>query len=502
MAVTIGGQVDWLWRRLAPGRWPWAILLGAVAGVALGYVIPYVAATSTRIAMAAVLLVLGVMFVALCVRPEYGIAAVPLFYLFSSSDPDAPNLPDERHLLVLLFLLWFAHALLGRPVLRPEPALGVAAAAFIAIQVLAVGQSTVPPSQSMRALLSMPLRFLVVYLPCQFLLRERSLRRCVHGMLILLAAMIVVTAAVVADFGDLTILRGVAQFGRTNRELALLDALALSNPNRIARAVLLCLPFVAVAHAYARRWGSRALLLVLFVGGSVLIGATLSRAGIAVWVVVNGLIALLMKPSRRLLVVAIPLILAVAIPLIPSAVRVYERKLEQIETPERESRVRLFWAAMGSFADRPFLGAGPGSQVEQMWRYGGEGLTDTDDPRGKRVAMAHNNLLLILVENGLLGLLAFLTLIGVFARRIRQLLRGAPTGYVRDVSLAGCIGLVSAFLMGMTAATFVETIWWYVAGLTLAAARQAATAQPDGEACNPWGAAAAQWGGNTCVPRK
>jgi O-antigen ligase len=108
-------------------------------------------------------------------------------------------------------------------------------------------------------------------------------------------------------------------------------------------------------------------------------------------------------------------------------------------------------------------------------------LIRSDEAGAKQVTMAHNNLLLILVETGLLGLVAFLGLIAAFARRIRQLLREAPSGYARDVSVAACIGLVSAFLMGMTAATFVETIWWYVAGLALAAARLAAAPKVGGQ---------------------
>lgn len=109
-------------------------------------------------------------------------------------------------------------------------------------------------------------------------------------------------------------------------------------------------------------------------------------------------------------------------------------RLEAISMSERTSQLRD--AAM-LFADRPILGAGMGQMPLALW------LTHPDDRSPYAYQFVHDIYILAAVELGVIGLLAFLSVIALWVRALRK--RGLHT--VEPAFLAGAAAILAAGLV-------------------------------------------------------
>lgn len=185
-------------------------------------------------------------------------------------------------------------------------------------------------------------------------------------------------------------------------------------------------------------------VLLIMLGGLAVSLVRSAWLGLGVSLIVIAIIA-----ERRLLW-AVPVVLVLAFLVAPreiidraaSLVRIGStlEKAEPIDT-EDESRLEIWKTYVRIASDYPVFGIGLHNA-----RYIYDRYKDVDSVESE-IPHAHNNYLQAVVERGVVGLIAFLTLIGaLFAVFINAYRRGPPGGKVYVLGLAG-IGIMSGFLV-------------------------------------------------------
>jgi O-antigen ligase len=206
------------------------------------------------------------------------------------------------------------------------------------------------------------------------------------------------------------------------------------------------LTLVALVKAKMRPWARIVLgfALAIMLGGLAVSLVRSAWLGFGVSFVVIAVIA-----ERRLLW-AIPVVLVVAFLIAPreiidraaSLIRV-GAAFENVEPadPEGESRLGIWKTYVRIAGDYPALGIGLHNARYTYDRYKDPDSIESEIPH------AHNNYLQAVVERGIIGLAAFLALVGglfvIFARAYR---RGPPGGKTYVIGLAG-VGIMSGFLV-------------------------------------------------------
>lgn len=220
--------------------------------------------------------------------------------------------------------------------------------------------------------------------------------------------------------------------------------LTVGTVNSIALYIELLVP-VAVWLSWVR-WRSRSFcalfamlaLLAFFITGSR--GAWVGAAGgVAIFFV---LLALEMDRSRTgTLVRSIPVWLRIAVALVAllAAVVVGPVLLTRLAGGDA-GRFELWGAAWSIFTDHPLFGAGPGA-----W----QGLRALEPiSSGNLVVLynAHDSVLQVLVETGLLGLVAAVVLVGSVTRLALQSIRAAPDAASRRLPQLALASLAAALV--------------------------------------------------------
>jgi O-antigen ligase len=206
-------------------------------------------------------------------------------------------------------------------------------------------------------------------------------------------------------------------------------------------ATIAALPFVPM------RWRA-ALILIAAIG----IAPTFSRFGI-IFMAILIVVAILMKLLDRRQV----LILLASVPVLLAGAEIYYELIVQsgnqnvlgrlawfesmgrigdFSTRERRWVAELAWQ---QFQDNPILGDGLGATVS----------------RGQR-AGTHNMYLLLMAEQGLVGLALYLSLIGLFFVRGRRLVRRALDATDRDIGRAMVLYALFLALYGVTSHNVLE----------------------------------------------
>ena len=251
-----------------------------------------------------------------------------------------------------------------------------------------------------------------------------------------------------AGYGQ-TNIRGVGTFGAY--EILALAAVATIGLV-VALAVALCTPGVV------RRWALAA--AALSAGGVVV---SLSR-GFWLATTIAVFVTLIAAGRQRLAAVLIIALAVVLSGVLSGAITPggtlgdrLESATEAVTSPDQSllDRYALWGAAKAMWSDAPVLGVGLKGferHRDQHTNVGFSGLSDIADSDGfRRVELLtpHNRYLLILAEQGVVGLTAFAVLYGgALVAAARRLARRADSGVVR------------AFGVAMVAATTVDLISW------------------------------------------
>lgn len=182
----------------------------------------------------------------------------------------------------------------------------------------------------------------------------------------------------------------------------------LEDPNDLAFFLLAALPFALALRVGARRpwvYDLAALVLLLALAG------TLSRGG-AVGLLVAVLFAVALRQVRPVVVVALALVavagLGLAVAVVPERVEDSLHNKGYVAGQNVDDRLGLWLIAAEMTARNPLLGLGPAGYQTNFEEYS-EG-TPVDVSR--RIDVAHNMYLETSSETGLLGLAAFLAILG------------------------------------------------------------------------------------------
>lgn len=261
------------------------------------------------------------------------------------------------------------------------------------------------------------------------------------GMPLALTATVVSAAYAVYQYGLLEVQRATAFMDHTNRLATLLVFFGiwgvgylLDKPGRLP---WLALPFGVVT-----------------VAG---LNATMSRGG---WIAAAvGLAIFALRGQRRFLAVFL-----IAITVFGIFIVMDDDWLARFQTSYRvdanQDRIVLWEAATKIAADYPMLGAGPGSFL----RLGGEYIAPK---RYVPHATPHNIVLSIVADTGLIGILAFLWLMGKAGVAARFLWRHGNAFYVGLVAAVGSIFANDLFGQGFYTMQ-IGTVMWFGLGLLAA----------------------------------
>lgn len=212
----------------------------------------------------------------------------------------------------------------------------------------------------------------------------------------------------------------------------------LEDPNDFAFFLVAAAPFALMLARDGRRqrilYGVAGLLLLVAILGTFSRGALL---GIGAVVAVAAVLRLVPLRALAAGVVAV-VVTALAVSVVASDVvgRSLDEK-EHVADANVDSRYASWTIAAEMTADRPLLGHGPGSFGAKALDYLPAGVVDT-----AHLDVAHQMYLDVSSELGLLGLLAFLAVIGLGARgalRARRDPLTAPLGAATVASLAGVL---------------------------------------------------------------
>jgi O-antigen ligase len=256
--------------------------------------------------------------------------------------------------------------------------------------------------------------------------------------------------------------------------LAGLDKRGEVNPNALASVVLLVLPLAIAVTVHGRRrridrWTLLPAAVAVVAVGTMTLGMTLSRTAlIAVWLMALGLLVRGMRsPLHRLVAGAI--VLAPLLILTARLAFVITQDEAYIDAQygwvSARSRTQIQGQALDMWRQSPWLGIGLNEfRHEYAARPG-------DIPQEADIAHAHNIVLQTALDIGLVGSLAYWTVLGVLWVRASQA-AGGRSKTARAAAIGGAFSLIGVTLFGLTDAVplgaKIGTLQWIAGGLILA----------------------------------
>ncbi len=261
-------------------------------------------------------------------------------------------------------------------------------------------------------------------------------------------------------------------------------------PNLFAGFLLLTLPLAvslsgsAPARPARIAWGAAALLLGTCLALTLSLGAWLAAvltAAIVWWLWGSATDKRLPeRGARRPLRVALAVGLFLCIVVVGTSL-IVSRRAKPFILSSMSSRLVYVLGALNVIRHQPVLGTGLGTFGLSYWAL----MPAPFAGQAHSALHAHNTVLEVGAELGLLGLLCF----GYFLRRVWQLiagvLRSAPGGSICSVPRGLAIGVLGFFLHSLLEQTFFEAVtapfWWIGLGLLTAAAGQAQAMRAKGE---------------------
>lgn len=272
-------------------------------------------------------------------------------------------------------------------------------------------------------------------------LRTMVFAHCIGGTLIALYALWQVVTHSVPFDPSLTDV--AASFGLPGRVYSTMD-----NPNNFAQVLILVFPFIVAVFLADTRWWIR---LAAFSGGLSVLGAILftgSRSGWVGLLVVIFIFLLLRKPSW------IPWAILTGIFMMPFLPDFVLRRALTVLNPTADSSIsyrgKIYSTFLPMVKDYWFTGVGLGTDVFRQIAARYHLYTD------KMPMHTHILYTQILIEMGILGLLAFLGTIMKTLKNGFVAILNTESAWISNVIAAGIAGVCGILVIGL-----VEYVWYY-----------------------------------------
>lgn len=415
------------------------LLLAAILGVLAGFApLPVLLGLLALAACAAVVLRLdwvALVLVVVSVFEDYAVRAEP---------------SAVKGLAVLLVLAWVVRRCRGRLYDGPRSPVLVAALGFAVVLLLATALHN-----NGQAGLDVLLRY-AGFLGVLFVLADAMRGGGLRPER--LAQVYVVACAVAASCGLLTFAVGADR--RVGGPIG--------DPNDFA---FFLLPAVALGIAVRRTtrrrwpWDLATVVVLVAVGGTLSRGALVGLAAMVVVAVVTGMVRMRSAVALTAVVAAVTGLVALTF---PALVSVSLQQKDFVAQQNVSERLDLWTAAAAMTVEHPVLGMGPGAFA----LHHGDFLTSLPDDVNHPLDVAHNTWLELSSELGVLGLVAFLTMLAVAFGQAWSVRRRDP------VAAAVCAGLVGTAV----AATFVTEQYylplWLLCALAVGVAARPRTDVP------------------------
>jgi O-antigen ligase len=176
----------------------------------------------------------------------------------------------------------------------------------------------------------------------------------------------------------------------------------------------------------------------------VALAATLSRN---VWVGAAVAIGAILAARRRVLLLAIPLVLILASVIAPASVRSRAFSAFDPNDPSNRDRIAMFKAGVAMIKDHPFFGVGPNMVPEVYLQYRTADAVERAEATGPETrSHLHNVPMQIAAERGLIALAVFLWFVFVAARDLWRRMKQGPAPAVAAAGFAAVVAMMTAGL--------------------------------------------------------
>jgi len=271
--------------------------------------------------------------------------------------------------------------------------------------------------------------------------------------------------------------------------------------SRVAKYISLLLPIAVSLFFYYRDKANRIYLFVLIgmCGFSLIL--TMNRTS---WVaILVSMLFISFAVKKRYLILLFASVCSLLIVVMPAKFLVHAKTITQIgdyfsSNKAMGERLLCWKASLAMFRDRPFWGIGPGKknfrEAYQQYSKKIEG-TDNSQTSGisseqpnekklkkkkkikipEKLSHAHNIILHILSENGIIGLLVFLWLFTAIFHTALKSWKSFNPGYEKILTMGIAASLISIFSHGLT-----DSFWkkpdalflWYIIGILFSVIRR------------------------------
>ncbi len=176
----------------------------------------------------------------------------------------------------------------------------------------------------------------------------------------------------------------------------------------------------------------------------VALAATLSRNA---WIGTAVAIGAILAARRRVLLLAIPLVIIVASAIAPTSVR--ERAFSAFDPndPSNRDRIAMFKAGVGMIKDHPFFGVGPNMVPQVYLQYRTSDAVERAEATGPETrSHLHNVPMQLAAERGLIALAMFVWFVIVAARDLWLRMKHGPAPALAAAGFAAVIAMLVAGL--------------------------------------------------------
>ena len=237
------------------------------------------------------------------------------------------------------------------------------------------------------------------------------------------------------------------------------------NPNALGELLLLSLPILVALVFGSRHLISKAAAAGIFLIGAVCMAMTYSRAS---WVGLAAAAFIYVFLWNRRLIPLCLLAGIVALPLLPTSVLNRILTITNLSDSSTSSRFPQYEAAFRLLMREPVTGAGLGADaVRQAVRM--QSLYQGSAP----FVHAHNTLMQIWAENGIVGMLSFAASVIWMTKAAARSVKTCPDTAAKHLAIGGTAAILGAMVCGL--ADYLWTyprimfVFWFVVALTLAA---------------------------------
>lgn len=236
------------------------------------------------------------------------------------------------------------------------------------------------------------------------------------------------------------------------------------NPNTFGQVLILLIPIVLALVFVSRHPLGKLAALVATGFGVMALGMTYSRAGWVGLAVALTVMVFLWKPRYVILFVVIGV---AALPLLPDTIWNRILTIFNFSDSSTSSRFPLYIASLEAIGSSPIIGAGLGIPAVQTWIEERGVYQETAS-----FVHAHNTILQVWLEIGLLGVIGFLGAICTQVKGAVHLMKQKTGSTSRTLAYGGAAALVGAMACGMADYLWnyprVMMIFWFVFAFTAA----------------------------------